>query len=342
MRTTIAEGSLNGLILKSSGIVIFGHENPDGDSIGSAVGMYHYLTAMGKHPHIVIQSRLPEYFNFIIPAGSTSYYNEESEKCLEYIEKADLLIFLDMNGTNRTGDVAKAAEAAMQKENAPHSVLIDHHLNPQTEPFDVVISDTEVSSACELLYHVLLAQPGVRGDVANLPKECAEALLTGILTDTNNFANSVYPSTYLAVSQLQARGVDRDAIYNEVFRSYSEQRMRLMGHMLQENMRCLKRGVAYFTLSIADKKKYDFVRGDSEGFVNLPLSIKDIRMTAFFTEEPSFIKVSLRSKGNVDVNDFSHKYCNGGGHKNAAGGRLYMPLEDVPQYFESKVEEFFK
>ncbi len=342
MRTTKAEEKLNDLILKSSNIVIFGHENPDGDSIGSAVGMYHYLTALGKHPHIIIHSRLPEYFNFIIPAGSISYYVEDGEKCRRCIEEADLMLFLDMNGMNRTGDVSAAAEAARLRENAPHCALIDHHLNPQTDSFDVVISDTEVSSACELLYHVLLAQPGVCGDVNNLPKECAEALLTGILTDTNNFANSVYPSTYLAVSQLQARGVDRDAIYNEVFRSYSEQRMRLMGHLLQDNMRCLPQGVAYFTLSIADKKKYDFVRGDSEGFVNLPLSIKEIRMTAFFTEEPGFVKVSLRSKGNVDVNDFSHKYCNGGGHKNASGGRLYMPIDQVPEYFESKVKEFFK
>ena len=342
MRTTIAEDRLNGLILASSRIVIFGHENPDGDSIGSAVGMYHYLAGKGKHPHIVINSRLPEYFNFIIPAGSISYYNEDKAQCDECINSADLLIFLDMNGTGRTGDVSAAVEAVMKGENRPQCVLIDHHLNPQTALFDVVISDTEVSSACELLYHVLLKQPGVEGDVCNLPKECAEALLTGILTDTNNFANSVYPSTYLAVSQLQARGVDRDIIYNEVFRSYSEQRMRLMGHLLQDNMCCLVQGVAYFVLTIADKKKYGFVRGDSEGFVNLPLSIKGIRMTAFFTEEQGFIKVSLRSKGNVDVNDFSHKYCNGGGHKNASGGRLYIPVGDVPAYFESKVEEFFK
>ena len=140
---------------------------------------------------------------------------------------------------------------------------------------------------------------------------------------------------------MQARGVNRDAIYDEVFRSYSEKRMRLMGYLLQDNMRCLKQGAAYLTLSLADKQKFGFVRGDSEGFVNLPLLVKDIRMSALFTEEAGFVKVSLRSKGNVDVNDFSHKYCNGGGHKNASGGKLYMPFEKVPAYFEKKVEEFF-
>ena len=342
MRTTIAEGSLYELLRASGNIVIFGHENPDGDSIGSTLGMYHYLTSRGKRPHIVINSRLPEYFNFLIPYGAISYFNEEQSICEEKVAAADLLIFLDMNAPGRAGDVSKAVEASMKAATPPRCILIDHHLNPQTGFFDAVVSDTEVSSACELLYQELLTFPDVAGDVTALPMACAEALMTGILTDTNNFANSVFPSTYLAVSQLQARGVDRDALYDEIFRSYSEQRMRLMGHLLQDNMRCLKQGVAYFTLSLDDKQKFGFVRGDSEGFVNLPLSIKDIRMSALFTEETGFVKVSLRSKGDVDVNEFSHKYCNGGGHKNASGGKLYMPIGEVPLYFENKVEEFFK
>ena len=340
MRTSIAEDKLNGLLLNAAGIVIFGHENPDGDSIGSAVGMYYYLKSLGKEAHIIINSRLPEYFDFLIPEGTISYFNEDRAECKSFIDAADLLIFLDMNGVDRSGGVSKVLEEPGRS--GAHRVLIDHHLNPKTDGFDVVISNTEVSSACELLYHVLLAQPGVAGDAERLPLECATAIMTGILTDTNNFANSVFPSTYTAVSQLQDRGVNRDALYDAVFRSYSEQRMRLMGHLLQDNMRLPGHGVAYMTLSIADKNRYNFMRGDSEGFVNLPLSIKDVQMTAFFTEEPEFIKVSLRSKGNIDVNDFSHKYCNGGGHKNASGGRLYIPLCEVPAYFESKVKEFFE
>ena len=342
MRTTIAEGRLHEIIDESGHIVIFGHENPDGDSIGCTVGMYHYLKSLGKPSRIVVNSRLADYLNFIIPDGSVSYYSENPAECEDCVAAADLLIFLDMNAPKRTGDISMAVGKAASGSNPPRMVLIDHHLNPETAGFDVVVSDTEVSSACELLFHVLLQQPGIDGDVANLPMECANALMTGILTDTNNFANSVFPSTYQAVSMLQARGVNRDAIYDEVFRSYSEQRMRLMGHLLHDNMRCLKEGVAYITLSLEDKKLFGFVRGDSEGFVNLPLLVKDIRMSAMFTEEVGFVKVSLRSKRDVDVNDFSHKYCNGGGHKNASGGKLYMPFEDVPAYFEKKVEEFFR
>lgn len=339
MLTTINEDHLNGLLLSGRNIVIFGHENPDGDSIGSAVGMYHYLYSLGKRPNIVINSRLPEYFEFMIPRDAAFYYNEDAQACERLIAAADLLIFLDMNGIPRSGGVSKFVEAL---PGGVSKVLIDHHLNPKTDGFDVVISDTEVSSACELLFRVLMQQPDVAGDVNRIPLECATAVMTGILTDTNNFANSVFPSTYMVVSALQARGVDRDAIYDAVFRSYSQQRMRLMGEMLKDNMRCIEHGVAYFTLSKSLKEKYGFVRGDSEGFVNLPLSIKGIRMSAFFTEENDFVKVSLRSKGKIDVNDFSHKYCNGGGHRNASGGRLYMPLDQVPEYFESKVKDFFQ
>ena len=342
MRITIAEDRLDDLIERSANIVILGHENPDGDSIGRAVGMYHYLLSVGKESHIVINSRLPRYFDFMIPQGVVSYYNEDPEDCIRRVAGADLLIFLDMNGMNRAGDVSKAVSERRGVEGGAFRVLIDHHLNPQTDEFDVVISDTEVSSACELLFHVLMSMPGTAGDASLLPLECATALMTGILTDTNNFANSLFPSTYLVVSELQKRGVDRDYIYDEVFRSYSQQRMRLMGYLLKDNMRCLEPGVAYMTLSIADKDKYGFVRGDGEGFVNLPLAIGGIRMSALFTEEADYVKVSLRSKGNLDVNEFSHKYCNGGGHKNASGGKLFMPIDEVPGYFESKVKEFFK
>ncbi|MBQ7254367.1 MAG: DHH family phosphoesterase [Bacteroidales bacterium] len=338
MRVTINEDKLHSMVCSAGNIVIFGHENPDGDSIGSAVGMYHYLTDIGKRAHIVIASRLPDNLDILIPEGSISYYSEDASACGQAIAAADLLIFLDMNGVDRAGAVSKVVDSSAA---GVHKVLIDHHLGPKVEEFDVVISDTEVSSACELLYQVLLQQSGVDGDIRKLSIECVTAIMAGILTDTNNFANSVYPSTYLAVSALQARGVDRDSLYDAVFRSYSRSRMRLMGYMLKDNMRFLDPCVAFFTLSMAEKETYGFLRGDSEGFVNLPLSIKDVQMTALFTEDVGYIKVSLRSKGNIDVNDFAHRYCNGGGHKNASGGKLYMPLEQVPDYFECKVKEFF-
>ncbi len=335
MRVTKAQERLGGLIDGCSKAVVFAHENPDGDAIGSAVALCSYLSMLGKEACAVMCSHLPAHFDFMIPQDKVFYYCDDTAACEALIDSSDLLVFLDMNGKDRSGDLQQAIGRSKAD-----CILIDHHLNPRTDDFDVVISDAAVSSACELLYQVLLEQPAIGGDVSRLPLDCATALMTGILTDTNNFANSLYPSTYLAVSALQGRGVDRDEIYSRVFCSYSEQRMRLMGHLLHDNMRCLGCGAAYFTLSKADKKRFSFVKGDSEGFVNLPLSIAGVRLTAFFTEDDGFIKVSLRSKGNVDVNEFAHKYCNGGGHKNASGGRLQMPLADVPAYFEEKVTEF--
>lgn len=335
MRVTKAQERLGALIDGCGKAVVFAHENPDGDAIGSAVALCSYLSMLGKEACAVMCGHLPSHFDFMIPQDKVFYYCDDPATCEALIDDADLLAFLDMNGKDRSGDLQQAIGRSKAK-----CILIDHHLNPRTDDFDVVISDAAVSSACELLYQVLLEQPAVGGEVSRLPLDCATALMTGILTDTNNFANSLFPSTYLAVSALQGRGVDRDEIYNRVFCSYSEQRMRLMGHLLRDNMRCLGCGAAYFTLSKADKERFSFVKGDSEGFVNLPLSIAGVRLTAFFTEDDGFIKVSLRSKGNVDVNEFSHKYCNGGGHKNASGGRLQMPLADVPAYFEEKVTEF--
>ncbi len=335
MRVTKAQDRLDSLIGGCSRAVVFAHENPDGDAIGSAVALCSYLSMLGKEVCAVMCSHLPAHFDFMIPQGKVFYYCDEPSLCEALIDEADLLVFLDMNGKNRSGDLQQAIGRSKAG-----CILIDHHLNPQTCDFDVVISDAEVSSACELLYQVLLEQPEVGGDVSRLPLDCATALMTGILTDTNNFANSLFPSTYLAVSALQGRGVDRDAIYNRVFCNYSERRMRLMGHLLHDNMRCLECGAAYFILSKADKERYSFVKGDSEGFVNLPLAIAGVRLTALFTEDDGFVKVSLRSKENVDVNEFSHKYCNGGGHKNASGGRLYMPLDAIPAFFEEKVTEF--
>lgn len=337
MRTFINEEKFAELTGNAAFITLVGHLNPDGDAIGSLAGMYHYLSARGKQATIVLNNQLPDCFGFLTEGLPLFHYDDAPDKCIETVRRADLIICQDMSAPSRAG----AISAEIEHASCP-KILIDHHLNPATEWFDTVISDTEVSSASELVLHTLLKQEDTGGDVQKLPLECATALFTGILTDTNNFSNSVFPTTYDAAKMLQQRGADRDLIYREVFCSFSEQRMRLMGYLLSENMRYMPEfGTAYFTLSNNDKKKFAFLRGDSEGFVNLPLAIKNVSLTAIFTEDEGFVKVSLRSKGDVDVNEFSHRYCNGGGHKNAAGGRVYLPFEEIPAYFEKCIGEFF-
>lgn len=319
-------------------ILIIGHFNPDGDSIGSITGMYHYLRARGKITGMISPNIFPDFLKFLDPESEpVLIYESDSISCKRLIEDADLILCLDFNKLERTEWMSDDINRSHAKK-----VLIDHHPNPDSSCFDLVISDVNISSTCELIYRSLMQMPDINGDVRNLSIDCAISLYTGIMTDTNNFNNSVFPSTFQIAGDLLKRGVDKNHLQEEVFCSYSEERMRLMGLLLEKRMIVIKEfGVAYILLSDEDKNAHNFATGDSEGFVNLPLSIKGIKMTALFSDSKGFVRVSLRSKGDTDVNLFSQRYCNGGGHKNASGGRLFMPLSEVPDYFENAIKKYF-
>jgi phosphoesterase RecJ-like protein len=321
---------------RSSNIVIVGHFNPDGDSMGSVSGMLHYLENTGKNPIAVFPSRYPEYLSFLDKKGDYKVFTREPEEVECIINSADLLICLDFNNLGRTEGLKDIIAAS-----AARKVLIDHHPIPERESFDLVCSTVETSSTCELLFYVLMATSAVGNDVSKLPYPSAEALATGMLTDTNNFKNSAIASTYRMASLLLERGVSLDDLGQKVFGSYSEDRMRLMGEMLRNQMVINKElKAAYMVLPKKIQEEYNYLPGDSEGFVNLPFSIEGIEVSAFFTETDEFIRVSLRSKGDFSVNALSRGYFNGGGHERAAGGRLFIPVEEVPAYFEKSMKEF--
>jgi len=326
-----------GLINCSTNIILVGHLNADGDCIGCMTGMYHFLKQIGKKAQAIIPNSFPDYLSFLDPEEDPiAIYNRQTAFCEDKFRNADLLICLDLNSPKRC-DIMEKTITDLQIP----KVLIDHHLDPEIDSFDVVISDTEVSSACELLLSILLELPPISWNINNVCPACANALAAGILTDTNNFANSVYPATLELFSSLLNRGIDRDYLYDMLFCSYSMERMRLMGHLLCNNMKFLKGGtVAFMTLSLEDKAKFDFKTGDSEGFVNLPLFVNNLKMSAFFNEDDGFVKVSLRSKGDVDVNKFCQQYFNGGGHFHASGGRIFLPLSEIEDYFTNCVEDF--
>ena len=302
--------------------------------------MYHFLKQIGKQPFAIVPNSFPDFLSCLDPAGDPIHiYRNEKETCDSAIAACDLIICMDMSGPARIDEMA---EAIFEGSNA-RRILIDHHLNPVVGSFDIVISDTEVSSTCELLLSLMLEAPGIEGNIGHINLDCATSIAAGFLTDTNNFANSIFPSTLERVSLLLKRGVDRDYLYNEIFCSYSAARMELMGHLLSEKMTIIQGGsVAFIILDKAEKEKYSFHTGDSEGFVNLPLKIREVKMSALLTEDDGFVKVSLRSKGNLDVNLFSRQYCNGGGHRNASGGRLYIGIDETAAYFTASVEDYFK
>ena len=331
--------SLEALLSASRDIVLIGHLNPDGDALGSVSAAYHYLKARGKQPRIILPNPYPENMSFLEPedpADRMLICEERLDEARRVVAEADLLVCLDFNRLART----EYLEADILSTRAK-KVLIDHHIAAETERFDLAISSVDVSSTCELLYWTLLAMPDIAGDPQRIPLRCAQAIYVGMMTDTNNFSNSVFPGTFEMAARLIARGVDKQDLQEKVLSCYSVSRTRLMGHMVKDKMKVIpKHQAAYMILSNKEKDRYHFAPGDSEGFVNLPLAIRSVQVSAFFTEEADgkYIRVSLRSKGDIDVNRFAARFFNGGGHRNAAGGRLYLPLEQVPAYFEQALD----
>ena len=208
------------------------HTHPDGDAVGSGAAMLAYLRqCRGRDACLLLPDAAPASLDFALPAECVIVAAREPEAVAARIAGSDLLVCLDMNGFSRA-----EALAAPLRDSAARKVLIDHHLNPERASFDLTFSETEISSACELLYRVLLALPGV-GTADRLPLSVLTSLMTGMTTDTNNFANSVFPSTLQMASELLAAGVDRDALLDNLYHNYRENRFRAMGACLQERMR---------------------------------------------------------------------------------------------------------
>ena len=330
--------NLEKLLERNLKTAIISHFNPDGDAIGSAVGMYAYLRSKGQEPRIVMPSYGPECMDFLDPDKEITYFTRDKETAETVIRGSGLIICLDLNKTARTEQLAGLIAGSDAVK-----VMIDHHPSPETDGFSIVISDPGASSTCELLYRILMSFRSTGGCPEKLGLRTLTSLATGILTDTNNFNNSLTPYTFTAASEMLRAGVDFDFITNMVFRRYSEDRMRLMGHLLTNSMqidRSLRASCMVMTLE--DRRRFNFRDGDSEGFVNLPLMIGDVEISALFSQTEEFIRVSLRSKGNISVNAMAGRYFNGGGHERAAGGRLYMPVDQVRDYFFQSLEQFLQ
>ena len=341
--TTAKIQILHTMLSSSSRPVIITHMKPDGDAMGSSLGMYHMLKHYGKAAKIAVSDPAPSNLDFLIPediAEDICICRCNKDATLDAIRESDLLICLDFNAFHRTDTLEiPLKEASAQK------ILIDHHLSPDTTSFDLIFSKTDISSASELLYHILLGLPEINGDATALPAKTAEALMTGMTTDTNNFANSVYPSTFMMASALIAAGVDRDMILKNIYNRFTESRIRLQGYILKDLMQITPDGVAYVILDKDTLKAYDVKEGDTEGFVNIPLTIDKIMMSILIKEDDGYARVSIRSKKGISANMCSRLHFNGGGHENAAGGRLYIPsdIEDITEaatYIEEHTHKF--
>ena len=299
------------------------HTHPDGDAIGSGAALLAYLrNCRHTDATLLLPDSAPDTLGFLLPEEGLVNAARDPQGAEARIAACDLLVCLDMNGLGR----AETLSAPLIACRAP-KVLIDHHLHPERESFDLTFSETEISSASELLYRVLLALPGV-GSAERLPLAVLTPLMAGMTTDTNNFANSVWPSTLQMASELLAAGVDRDALLNRIYHSYRENRFRAMGAFL-ERMTVTPDGVAYAVLDRGFLRRYDVQDGETEGFVNLPLGIAGVSVSVFLKEDDGHFRVSIRSKAGVSANRLAAEAFHGGGHPCAAGGKLYFPA-DIP------------
>ena len=332
--TDITQDNINKfvrLIEEARHPIIVTHAKPDGDAIGSSAAIFHFLSLCGRNDRLlVLNDNCPRFLGFIkdtIPQESLIIREENNQNALDAIGMADLIICLDFHAFHRTG----ALEIPLTESKAK-KILIDHHLDPDRSLYDLSFSQNDISSASELLFWILMATPQINAKAENLPPEGATALMTGMTTDTNNFGNSVYPSTLAMASDLLRAGVDRDMILQKINQEHSEDRLRLKGFMLKDLLRVTEDGVAYMILDKASQLVYRMQEGDTEGFVNEPLSIAGVKMSIYAREEAEEIRISIRSKKGTSANRCAKMFFDGGGNENAAGGKLLMPVAEVEEY----------
>ncbi len=319
---------LKNYILQSNKILVVGHENPDGDTIGSVLGLYGLLKKMDKEVYAIFPNDAPEFLKWLPFFNNCLIHTKSSQKVSQLLAETELIIGLDFNELKRIGKISEE----IKKLNCT-KVIIDHH--PYPDPFfDIILSDTEVSSTAELVYRFIDRLEWTH----HIDDSIATCIFTGIMTDTLSFnVNAHRPATFETTAKLLKYNIDRNDIHRKVFNSFSEQRMRLLGYALHQKMKVLYEwNTAYIWLNKDELKHFCFQIGDSEGMVNYPLSIKGIKLAALFLEKENHIKISMRSIGNVPVNEIMKNHFSGGGHKNAAGGEEYhLSLEDTLQKFES-------
>ncbi len=315
-------------------IVIVAHTNPDGDAVGSSLAWAEVLRGMGHEVTCIVPNKYPYFLDWMPGRVQIVHIKNHTERDdVRAIAEADLLFCLDFNAVSRLEILSDTIEA----NTTARRVLIDHHLSPDGH-FDLSFSYPDSSSTCFLVYSIIEALFGTDA----ITRQMAEALYVGIMTDTGNFAYSfLTPELFRAVAVLVEKGISIPEIHNNVYNAYTEGRARLFGYVINRKMEIIQDGtVAYMSLMENEMRRFQFQQGDSEGFVNYALTIKKMKMSAMFLAHRKFIRVSLRSRGDVDVNLFARKYFNGGGHKNAAGGKSFVSMQETIDHYIKSVKEF--
>lgn len=323
------------LVDSAQHIVIIGHHGPDGDAMGSSLGLCHLFRSLGKTDvQVVMPSLFPDFLKWLPGASDVLLYEYRRAATKTVLAKCDLLMCLDFNSLGRLEELAGPVEYCQ----APR-ILIDHHLDP--EPIaELVISDPPASSTSEIVFDLIWQL----GYFPALTRDAAACIYCGMMTDTGGFTyNSSRPEIYFIISQLLTKGIDKDKIYRAVYNNYSESRMRLLGYILNEKMEYFpQRHASIFTLTKEEMTRFSFKKGDAEGIVNMPLQIQGTRLSISLREdtEKPLIRVSLRSVDDFPCNKMAEQFFNGGGHLNASGGSLKMTIEQARQQALKALEAY--
>ncbi|WP_282031849.1 DHH family phosphoesterase [Winogradskyella eximia] len=306
---------IKALLSTPKNIVIVPHRNPDGDAMGSTLGLYHYLKLYHHNATIIAPNDYPDFLKWLPGDDTVLNFEANPEESHPLIEAADLIFTLDFNAFHRAGH--QMAEVLEKSEAI--KIMIDHHQQPD-DYAKYMYSDVKMSSTCEMVYNFI----EMLGDVAKINSTIATCLYVGIMTDTGSFRFPATTSrTHEVIGQLIEKGAENSQIHNNIYDTNSYSRLQLLGRAMQNLKVIPELRTAYMTLSQAELDEFNFKKGDTEGFVNYALSLKGIIFAAIFIEnkQDSIIKISLRSKGEFSVNEFSRAHFHGGGHTNAAGGR---------------------
>ncbi|MBC3757564.1 bifunctional oligoribonuclease/PAP phosphatase NrnA [Hyunsoonleella sp. SJ7] len=321
------------LLSAPKNIVIVPHKNPDGDAIGSTLGLYHYLKKYGHNAQVITPNDYPGFLKWTPGEETILKYDSQTKICDNVIADAQIIFTLDFNAFHRTGAMEPGLEASKAIK-----ILIDHHQEPD-DYATYMYSDVSMSSTCEMIYHFI----DMLGDTDKIDETIATCLYLGIMTDSGSFRfPSTTSTTHRVVASLIDKGANNSEIHNLVFDTNSYNRLQLLGRALS-NLKVLPDlRTAYITLSQSELNRFDYKKGDTEGVVNYALALENIIFAAIFIEDKQegIIKISLRSKGGFSVNEFSRAHFNGGGHNNAAGGRSESSLKGTVEKFLSILPEY--
>lgn len=307
-------------------IVITTHHKPDGDAMGSSLGLYNYLIQKKHDVTVVTPNDFPAFLQWLPGVNKVVDFEQQPELAEKFVVEAEIVFHLDFNIPKRVEKFEPVLLKATGKK-----VLIDHHLDP-TDFCDFTYSYPEACATCELIYDFIISLD----DKAFITKEVAECLYTGIMTDTGSFRfSSMKAHTHRIIADLIDCGAENHKIHEAVYDNNSEARLRFLGYCLSKKLKVIPElKAAYMTISKAELEAYNHQTGDTEGIVNYALGIAGIRIAAFFAERKNEIKISFRSKGDFSVKELAEKYFQGGGHKSAAGGRSDLSLEETARKFE--------